>query len=222
MMASSFEPTVTEAVVAALNPGTALTSPMSNVLTDTLVTIGPKFAQQFMRFSNQTVVDKVPEEMLHLIDPYWYQYPPMDPIWHKILGLVMIVIGILGWTGNGMVVYIFLVTPSLRTPSNLLVVNLAFSDFLMMIMMSPPMVINCWFETWVLGPLMCDIYAMIGSLCGGASIWTMTMIAYDRYNVIVKGMNGRPLTINLAILKILIIWLHSLVWTIFPMVGWNR
>lgn len=80
-----------------------------------------------------------------------YQYPPMDPIWHKILGLVMVVIGILGWTGNGMVVYIFLVTPSLRTPSNLLVVNLAFSDFLMMIMMSPPMVINCWFETWVLG-----------------------------------------------------------------------
>lgn len=33
---------------------------------------------------------------------------------------------------------------------------------------------------------MCDIYALIGSLCGGASIWTMTAIAYDRYNVIVK------------------------------------
>lgn len=33
---------------------------------------------------------------------------------------------------------------------------------------------------------MCDIYAMVGSLCGCTSIWTMTAIALDRYNVIVK------------------------------------
>lgn len=33
---------------------------------------------------------------------------------------------------------------------------------------------------------MCDIHAMVGSLCGCASIWTMTAIALDRYNVIVK------------------------------------
>lgn len=63
----------------------------------------------------------------------------------------MIVLGVLGWSGNGVVVYVFLMTPSLRTPSNLLVVNLAFSDFIMMIIMSPPMVINCYYETWVLG-----------------------------------------------------------------------
>lgn len=72
-------------------------------------------------------------------------------MWHKILGLVMIVLGIMGWSGNGVVVYVFMMTPSLRTPSNLLVVNLAFSDFIMMIIMSPPMVINCYYETWILG-----------------------------------------------------------------------
>jgi len=38
----------------------------------------------------------------------------------------------------------------------------------------------------VAGPLMCELYGMSGSLCGCASIWTMTMIALDRYNVIVK------------------------------------
>jgi len=38
----------------------------------------------------------------------------------------------------------------------------------------------------VAGPLMCELYGMAGSLCGCASIWTMTMIALDRYNVIVK------------------------------------
>ncbi|XP_025075742.1 rhodopsin-like isoform X4 [Pogonomyrmex barbatus] len=145
----------------------------------------------------------------------------MDPIWHKILGLVMVILVFMGWIGNGVVIYIFLMTPFLRTPSNLLVINLAFSDFIVMIIMSPPMVINCYYETWVLGPLMCDIYAMVGSLCGCASIWTMTAIALDRYNVIVKDMAGKPLTIKKALLEILLIWIFALVWTILSMVGWN-
>ncbi|KAG5311998.1 OPSD protein, partial [Acromyrmex insinuator] len=185
-------------------------------------TIGPRAMQQIMSFNNKTVMDKIPPDMMHLIDPYWYQFPSMDPMWHKILGLVMIVLGFMGWCGNGVVVYIFLMTPSLRTPSNLLVVNLAFSDFIMMIIMTPHMVINCYYETWMLGPLMCDMHAMVGSLCGCASIWTMTAIALDRYNVIVKGMAGKPLTIKKALLEILIIWLFASIWAILPMVGWNR
>ena len=63
----------------------------------------------------------------------------------------MLLVGTVGWCGNFMVVYIFAVTPNLRTPSNILVINLAFSDFFMMIAMSPPMVVNCWYETWILG-----------------------------------------------------------------------
>ncbi|XP_028044606.1 rhodopsin isoform X2 [Monomorium pharaonis] len=146
----------------------------------------------------------------------------MDPMWYKILGLVMLALGIMGWTGNGVVIYVFLMTPSLRTPSNLLVVNLAFADFIMMVVLCPNMIISCYYETWILGPLMCDIHAMAGSLCGCASIWTMTAIVLDRYNVIVKGMAGKPLTIKKALLEIIIIWLFASIWTILPMVGWNR
>ncbi|XP_012278726.1 rhodopsin [Orussus abietinus] len=186
---------------------------------------GPSYAawsSQGSGFGNQTVVDKVPPEMLHLIDPHWYQYPPMNPLWHGILGFVIGCLGFVSVAGNGMVVYIFTTTKSLRTPSNLLVINLAFSDFLMMFCMSPPMVINCYYETWVFGPLFCDIYAMLGSLFGCTSIWTMTMIAFDRYNVIVKGLAGKPLTINGALLRILGIWLFCTGWTIAPALGWSR
>ncbi|KAK0087471.1 hypothetical protein PV325_000912 [Microctonus aethiopoides] len=171
---------------------------------------------------NQTVVDKVPPEMLHLIDPHWYQFPPLNPLWHGILGFVICCLGFISVVGNGMVIFIFTTTKSLRTPSNLLVINLAFSDFLMMATMSPPMVINCYFETWVFGPLMCEIYACCGSLFGCTSIWSMTMIAFDRYNVIVKGLSGKPLTINGALLRIFGIWVFCLAWTIAPLFGWNR
>jgi r-opsin len=37
---------------------------------------------------------------------------------------------------------------------------------------------------------MCELYGMCGSLFGCASIWTMTLIAFDRYNVIVKVMTA--------------------------------
>nr|QWV42663.1 long wavelength sensitive opsin [Lilioceris merdigera] len=171
---------------------------------------------------NLTVVDKVLPEMLHMVDAHWYQFPPMNPLWHGILGFMIGVLGFISIVGNGMVVYIFSSTKALRTPSNLLVVNLAFSDFLMMTTMSPPMVINCYYETWVLGPFFCELYGMFGSLFGCGSIWTMTFIAMDRYNVIVKGLSAQPLTKKTAMLRILLIWAMSTVWTIAPMFGWNR
>jgi len=83
-------------------------------------------------------------------------------------------------------------------------------------------VINCYYETWVLGPLFCELYALAGSLFGCGSIWTMTMIAFDRYNVIVKGLSAKPMTINGALLRIFGIWVFSLLWTVAPMFGWNR
>nr|ADN96757.1 long wavelength-sensitive visual pigment [Dione moneta] len=172
--------------------------------------------------SNETVVDKVLPDMLHLIDAHWYQFPPMNPLWHGLLGFVIGVLGFISVTGNGMVVYIFTTTKSLKTPSNILVVNLAFSDFLMMFMMAPPMVINCYHETWVFGPLACQLYACAGSLYGCVSIWTMTMIAFDRYNVIVKGIAAKPMTINGALLRVLFIWAFSLGWTLAPLFGWGR
>ncbi|ETN64002.1 opsin-1 [Anopheles darlingi] len=172
--------------------------------------------------SNLTVVDKVPPEILHLVDPHWYQFPPMNPLWHSIIGFAIFVLGVISIIGNGMVIYIFSTAKSLRTPSNLFVVNLALSDFLMMATNAFTMVYNCWFETWSLGVLMCDLYAFTGSLFGCCSIWTMTMIAMDRYNVIVKGLAGKPLTNSGAILRIFICWLIGVVWGILPMLGWNR
>lgn len=181
--------------------------------------VGPQYAAQF---GNQTIVDKIPPDMIHLINNFWYQFGPLDPMWARILCLLIFFLGIISWCGNGVVIYIFSTTKSLRTPANLLVLNLAFSDFCMMLSQSPMMVINLFHETWVLGPFMCEIYAICGSMFGAGSIWSMCMIAFDRYNVIVKGISGRPMTIKLAILKILFIWTMAAFWTVMPLIGWNR
>ncbi|XP_070500945.1 rhodopsin-like [Chironomus tepperi] len=174
------------------------------------------------RAGNMTVVDMVTDDMRHLIDKHWYQFPPMNPLWHSFLGFALAIFCTIALLGNLCVIYIFAKTKSLRTPSNLFVINLAVSDFMIMFSMGPPMVINCYYETWVFGPLACQIYGMCGSLFGCSSIWTMTMIAFDRYNVIVKGISGKPLTHGGAILRIFFVWTASLIWTIIPLLGWNR
>lgn len=113
-------------------------------------------------FGNQTVVDKVPPDMLHMVDPHWYQFPPMNPLWHALLGFVIGVLGVISVIGNGMVIYIFTTTKSLRTPSNLLVINLAMSDFFMMLAMSPAMVRSTLFRSkrnMLFDVIECDSYA---------------------------------------------------------------
>ncbi|KAL9892370.1 opsin Rh2 [Glossina fuscipes] len=179
----------------------------------------PKFGAQL---GNGSVLDKVTPDMAHIVNTYWGRFPPMDTKMNQMLGVFTFVIMIISLCGNGMVVLIFGTTKSLRTPANLLVLNLAFSDFCMMASQSPIMIINFYFETWILGPLWCDIYAICGSMFGFISIWSMCMIALDRYNVIVKGMSGRPMTVSLALMKIAIIWLFATFWTLMPMIGWSR
>ncbi|XP_075163751.1 rhodopsin 2 [Haematobia irritans] len=179
----------------------------------------PRFEAQM---GNGSVLDRVTPDMAHLVNPYWGRFPPMPSATSQLFGIFTAAIMVISCCGNGVVVYIFGGTKSLRTPANLLVLNLAFSDFCMMLSQSPVMIINFYFETWILGPMWCDIYSICGSMFGCVSIWSMCMIALDRYNVIVKGVSGRPMTVKLAMVKITFIWMFATFWTLMPLIGWSR
>lgn len=173
-------------------------------------------------FGNFTVVDMASKEILHLIDPHWYQFPPLNPMWYGILGFVIFCLGILSISGNTIVIWVFLNTKSLRSPANMLVVNLAISDFCMMATMFPPMVTSCYYHTWAFSAFFCELYGLFGSLFGCTSIWTMVFITLDRYNVIVKGISAEPLTSSGSLMRILFVWTISITWTVLPLFGWNR
>lgn len=84
------------------------------------------------------------------------------------------------------------------------------------------MAISNWKGGWIYGPLACELYAAAGGLTGTVSIWTMTMIAFDRYTVIVKGLKAKPMTNGMAMLKIVSIWAMGFIWSFAPLFGWNR
>ncbi|EDW42035.1 opsin Rh6 [Drosophila sechellia] len=181
----------------------------------------PSFA--YMRDGrNLSLAESVPAEIMHMVDPYWYQWPPLEPMWFGIIGFVIAILGTMSLAGNFIVMYIFTSSKGLRTPSNMFVVNLAFSDFMMMFTMFPPVVLNGFYGTWIMGPFLCELYGMFGSLFGCVSIWSMTLIAYDRYCVIVKGMARKPLTATAAVLRLMVVWTICGAWALMPLFGWNR
>ncbi|XP_064084716.1 rhodopsin-like [Macrobrachium nipponense] len=173
-------------------------------------------------YGNYTVVDTVPQHLLHLVDVHWYQFPPMNPLWYNLIAVWMVVMGLLAIGGNFVVIWVFMNTKSLRTPANMYVVNLAFSDFGMMLTMCPPILVNCYYQTWAFSDMACQIYGLLGSSFGTISIWTMIFITLDRYNVIVKGLSATPLTPKGALARIAFVWVQTLFWGLLPLFGFCR
>lgn len=68
---------------------------------------------------------------------------------------------------------------SLRTPSNVFVVNLAFCDFMMMTK-TPIFIYNSFNRGYELGYTGCQVFAFVGSLSGIGAAITNACIAYDR------------------------------------------
>ncbi|XP_030285050.1 trace amine-associated receptor 13c-like [Sparus aurata] len=75
----------------------------------------------------------------------------------------------------------------LHSPTNLLILSLAFSDFFMGLYMflSIMLVDGCWF----LGDLMCTLYDYLGYVIASASVGTMVLISVDRYVAICHPMH---------------------------------
>lgn len=170
-----------------------------------------------------TQLDDLPDELREVVHEHWGNYPPQHPLIKDAFGLLFGMLFIVAFFGNTCVIYVFMGTKSLRTPSNLFVVNLALSDLCMYTTQALPLFINSLYSSvWLYGALGCKIYGFIGGVFGVCSIGTMLVIGYDRYNVIVKGFNGVKMTYGKALCIILCIWIYSVIVCVPPFLGWGK
>ncbi|KAK7913400.1 hypothetical protein WMY93_013611 [Mugilogobius chulae] len=70
---------------------------------------------------------------------------------HYIIGVVILFVGITGMLGNFLVMYAFCRSRSLRTPSNIFIINLALADFLMCLTQTPTFFVNSMHKRWIFG-----------------------------------------------------------------------
>ncbi|XP_053371735.1 trace amine-associated receptor 13c-like [Clarias gariepinus] len=83
--------------------------------------------------------------------------------------------------GNMLVIISVFHFKQLHTPSNILLLSLAASDFLIYALVVPPMLI-WWIEwCWIFGRGFCIVFLFTGSFLSMISIYNVTLIAVDRY-----------------------------------------
>ncbi|XP_065324651.1 rhodopsin-like [Gordionus sp. m RMFG-2023] len=153
---------------------------------------------------------------------YWItSYPPIPSWVHFIIGCFMIFIMITGVSGNFIAFWIFSSTKSLRTPSNLLLLNLVFNDSMILLSNCPLSIIALFKENWFLGDLGCNFYGFTGSLFGLLSINTIASIACDRAFVIGNSIKGKKINYKQAIFIIILIWSYCLFWCFLPLGAWG-
>lgn len=69
---------------------------------------------------------------------------------------------------------------SLRTPSNIFILNLAVFDLLMATEM-PMLIVNSFLERMIGWETGCDVYALFGAISGMGQAISNAAIAFDRY-----------------------------------------
>jgi len=105
-----------------------------------------------------------PEE-LKQIPEHWLSFHEPEASLHYLLGLLYIAFTVFALTGNGLVIWVFTCAKSLRTASNVFVINLAICDFVMMLK-TPIFIYNSFNRGYALGTLGCKIFGVMGTVSG--------------------------------------------------------
>nr|APY20541.1 ultraviolet sensitive opsin 2 [Acmaeodera diffusa] len=153
-------------------------------------------------------------ENIPYVPEHWLKFPPPEMSLNLLLGLLYIVFFFMSIIGNGLVIWIFSTAKSLRTPSNMFVVNLAFLDFVMMLK-TPIFIFNSFKQGFYLSMVWCYVFVIAGTYSGIGASMTNVCIAYDRYHTITNPMEGR-LTRTKALLMILFIYVYVTPFAILP------
>nr|ANA75357.1 melanopsin 1 [Paralichthys dentatus] len=141
---------------------------------------------------------------------------------HYTIGVVIMAVGITGMLGNFLVIYAFCRSRSLRTPSNIFIINLAITDFLMCFTQTPIFFLTSMHKRWIFGKKGCELYAFCGALFGICSMMTLMVIAVDRYVVITRPLASLGVMSRRKALSILAVaWVYSMGWSLPPFFGWS-
>ncbi|CAL8292035.1 unnamed protein product [Arctogadus glacialis] len=140
---------------------------------------------------------------------------------HNIVASYLITAGIVSLASNIVVLLMFVKCKELRTATNAIIINLAFTDIGVAAIGYPLSAASDLHGSWKFGYTGCQIYAGLNIFFGMASIGLLTVVAIDRYLSICRPDIGQKMTVRSYTLLILSAWLNAVFWSSMPIVGWS-
>ncbi|VDM21622.1 unnamed protein product [Wuchereria bancrofti] len=118
--------------------------------------------------------------------------------------------------GNAVVVAVILQQHSMRSVTNIFLLNLAISDLMLSVICMPPTLISSVIYCWIFGDLLCKLFAYLQPVVVTASAYTLAVIAFERYYAICKPLHSRIWhTRSHAYTMITLVWLISILANLF-------
>lgn len=156
-------------------------------------------------------------DFIEITPIHWLQYQPQSCSIHYLIAIVYSLIFIPGFTINLLMVTLFFRIPSLRTPSNLLNLNLAAADLLMNLQI-PSVIYSSLRCKPSLGVIGCRVHAFFCGLSGTVAIVTICAMSVERYIKISQPFSSSQIqTFTNIIIVILFIWTYSLTFALIPL-----
>ncbi|VDP69440.1 unnamed protein product [Echinostoma caproni] len=156
-----------------------------------------------------------PESVLCVGDSY-------TPVVSSIIGFILVLIAVGTAGGNFLVILAVALVKKLQTPSNFLIVSLAFSDLLVGILVLPFSIIDALKGYWPFNEPLCDMYISFDVLMCTASILNLCAISIDRYLVITRPFTYVSKRTPCRMLQMIAAaWVISALISIPPNIGWK-
>ena len=104
-----------------------------------------------------------------------------------VVPLLFGLITVVGLTGNGLVIYVIVTKPRMRTVTNLLLLNLAIADVCFVIVIPPFTAYTQATSSWPFGDVPCRLMHYLVNVTAYVTVYTLVLIAALRYATIVHS-----------------------------------
>ncbi|XP_053567475.1 parapinopsin-like [Bombina bombina] len=140
---------------------------------------------------------------------------------HLLVAVFLGIIGSLGFFNNLLVLILFCQYKVLRSPINMLLMNISISDLMVCILGTPFSFAASTQGHWLIGEAGCIWYGFVNTLFGTVSLVSLAVLSYERYCTMMRSTEADVTNFKKAWLGIIISWVYSLLWTLPPLFGWS-
>ncbi|CAL1573165.1 unnamed protein product [Knipowitschia caucasica] len=140
---------------------------------------------------------------------------------HTTVAVALGVIFVLGFVGNFVSLLVFSRYPVLRTPVNLLLVNISVSDLLVCVCGTPMSFAASVRGRWLTGSHGCRWYGFTNALFGIVSLVSLSLLSWERYSAVLHTVPSDASQFGRARVAVVVSWIYSLAWTLPPLLGWS-